>query len=390
MFKILCPNCQQELEVQEEWTGMEAECLGCRQKFIIPDPIKHEDSQYTEFKHSAALDAAKNLDYTHYDPLENHGSLDENTQTLVKQHFLFASLAMQTGSYKNAEKEFQNILTIDPNNYLALYGGIAIQMAQTSYQKPTLENVIYDHQKLIHILTGYDNHEFLCAKFKIRFIIDFSKFIVPEYNKTLAQMEENKRESDIRDALNMLNAVSRKIILSNPEAVNNKSQNELLLRYLRELFKIFLYAASQIDIPAIGNDINFLRECRAFCVPIQDRENVANTVCNIDKTINEIEIKTMAYENNMTYDDAKKQKENFASAFDKIKNNIPKKIHWWWLIFGTITIYMFIGSMHDVIFNNSGTFLGALIFCPLFGGFATLFIFLFWVMAVCIIRGFEN
>lgn len=34
---ITCPNCEQDLEIQEEWVGLEGECPSCSQSFLIAD-----------------------------------------------------------------------------------------------------------------------------------------------------------------------------------------------------------------------------------------------------------------------------------------------------------------------------------------------------------------
>ena len=39
-FNIQCPHCNTQLEIQEQWIGMECECPQCRQKFVVPPPAE--------------------------------------------------------------------------------------------------------------------------------------------------------------------------------------------------------------------------------------------------------------------------------------------------------------------------------------------------------------
>ena len=42
-FITKCPHCNAELQVQDEWIGMELECLQCRQKFCL-QPLSEEQT----------------------------------------------------------------------------------------------------------------------------------------------------------------------------------------------------------------------------------------------------------------------------------------------------------------------------------------------------------
>lgn len=68
-FYIKCPKCGQELEVQDEWVGMEAECPLCQEKIIIPErPAPTLRLKLREEDKSTFTQPPQNSGYTYETP----------------------------------------------------------------------------------------------------------------------------------------------------------------------------------------------------------------------------------------------------------------------------------------------------------------------------------
>ena len=239
-FTFNCPECDQPLEAQDEWRGLTVECPKCKKEIIVPK------IEIAKPKH-----------------VENIAR-DSDSET-IRKHLNYAYLALESRAFIEAEREYRAVLQEDPEHYVALYGEMLSKALQTAGANPSLGHIIFSYRKIEQILIGRNDSEGRLFDLRKMFLKDFIPLIAEENTKVLNELYENKRKAEFRDAVNTLNAVNNRIVLSNPEAQVQQSRGEILFPYLKEILNIKYFLLGMVKISDIKNDLNMLEQCKKLC-----------------------------------------------------------------------------------------------------------------------------
>ena len=239
-FTFSCPKYGQHLEAQDEWRGLTVECPICKKEIIVPK-----------------IEIAKPK------PVENVAR-DSDSES-IRKHLNYASLALQSRAFIEAEREYRAVLQEDPEHYVALYGEMLSKALQTSAANPSLGHIIFSYRKIEQILIDRNDSESRLFDLRKTFLKDFIPLIAEENTKVLNELYENKRKAEFREAVNTLNALNSRIVLSNPEAQVQQSRGEILFPYLKEILNVKYFLLGMVKISDIGNNLNLLEQCKKLC-----------------------------------------------------------------------------------------------------------------------------
>ncbi len=285
----VCPQCCEEFQTTEDNDGKKMECPICGQ--IIAISLKSKSDRL------GGLPLAENA--------SNSASNEDNAA--FEKHLAYASLALKSGSYAEAEKEFQKALAIKDDSYAAIYGEMLSHALQTSWSHPCLDKIIFGYNKIMRVLEVTSASQEQRLQGKLRFIGEFSGIFISEYNSVIQKLYENKNAAELRDAVNTLNALNRGIVLSNPEAQQSKEEGNILFPYLGEILKSIFFIMSLIDVSEIDHDPELLDLCGKICEITQDsNEDGRKKFEQIQNAQKELNIQTLMETRGMSRGDAAK------------------------------------------------------------------------------------
>lgn len=356
-FIINCIHCNAELQVQEEWINLEAECPECGKSIIIERIVNPESN---------------------------------SEKTEINKHLQYAYMAINNKALQEAEKEFKLVLDIENDNIQALYGCMLCDAYMSTPEKSLLGNIIYQYKK-IEMIISQKQHNFSdfwsIEQVREHFISDIGSFVVNSYNNTVSTLMQLREAAKTREAINVLNAYASKIALSNPEAMEANAAGKILFPYLAQIMSVRKFIISLLDIETASQKDDTLilaKQIFESTLDISKEEPeiiiAYNTICKtyaIKNIINELQCSEndaeLEYERRRSL--SLPQENKFISKFSSLT--------WLIMTMGTILLNV-IWISSCIMLAKADKFLPLPVFMvPMFiFGFGGLFLFLIFISAL--------
>ena len=356
-FITKCPHCNVELQAQNEWIGMEAECPECGKSITIKKMINPEN---------------------------------DSEETDIIKHLQYALIAIESKALQEAKKEFEFVLAKDNDNIQALYGIMICDAHLSSPEKSFLESIIFQYKKIEIIISQKQDvftNSWSIEQLQERFISNMGSFIVNSYNNVISTLVKLREDARTREAINVLNAYTSNIVLSNPEALKASDAGKILFPYLEQILAIRKFIISLLNIDEISKKTETLALAKqifesTWDMSKEDPETIIayNTIC---KTY---EIKTIVNELQCSEQDAKLEYERRHTSPPMPWENFTSKfssLTWLMLALGAI-LFNAIWSLSGIALAKADIFIPLLLLiAPVYIlGFGSVFLFMQFALAL--------
>lgn len=363
-FYFLCPQCGHQVKAHDEWVGLEAQCPHCGHSITVEKP--------TEPASSAAVAKVPEADLP-----DEESAVDAE----IKQHIQDALFAAKNGEYQEALKEFKFVLTKKSDDIGALYGVMMCEAYLSTPNDRLLDKVVFRYKKMEHLISSGRGGGWSCEELRQKFISQMGAFIVRKFKKIFSYFSRLSEDVKRRDAVNMLNVLSRGIVLSNPEALKVQEKAEALGPYLEQIDKVRKFIISLVDVDTAGETLDFKTlelVMRVFESTLDMDNEPPEIITRYDKICEAYEIKSIASAKKCSYQEAELEYERQydESPFEENSDAVASKLASCWTVFKKCWFVI----VFFILWVLDKSFIGALI--------ATAVIWVFVMLIAVMVKAF--
>ena len=367
-FYFLCPQCGHQVKAHEEWIGLEAQCPHCGHSITVEKP--------TEPASSAAVAKVPEADLP-----DEESAVDAE----LRQHVQDALFAAKNGAFQEALKEFEFILTKKRDDIQALYGVMMCEAYLSTPNDQLLDKVVFRYKKMEHLISTGRGGGWSCEELKQKFILQMGAFINSKFSEIFSYLSRLRDDVKQREAVNVLNAMSSGIVLSNPEALKVQEKAEVLAPYLAQIYNVRNLIISLVDADTAGETLDFKTlelVKRVFESTLNMNNDPPEIITRYNKICKAYEVESIARANKCSYQEAEREYERqhvVSPSEEKLTFSLILSSCW------TVFKKCWFIIVFYILFLYSKTFLGSLIATAVIWFFVTL-IFLYFKAIILVFK----